>query len=227
MDWDVGKERAMFTTRLISGIILVLLSVVVVGQGGVLLFGVTALISAIGLFELYRVLGIERKSLAAVGYATACSYYGILWFEGQKYFGEFPGHRDFVFEEKENCILKDALRWLDIYFSRQKPDFLPKLHLIGTDFQREVWDILLEIPYGQTVTYGEIARKIADKRGLKTMSAQAVGGAVGHNRVSVIVPCHRVIGSDGSLTGYAGGIERKIRLLDIEQPDFIRTIPEF
>ena len=138
------------------------------------------------------------------------------WFEGQKYVGEFPGHRDFVFEEKENCILKDALRWLDIYFSGQKPDFLPKLHLIGTDFQREVWDILLEIPYGQTVTYGEIARKIADKRGLKTMSAQAVGGAVGHNRVSVIVPCHRVIGSDGSLTGYAGGIERKIRLLDIE-----------
>ena len=142
------------------------------------------------------------------------------WFEGQKYFGEFPGHRDFVFVEKESCILKDALRW-------QKPDFLPKLHLIGTDFQREVWDILLEIPYGQTVTYGEIARKIADKRGLKTMSAQAVGGAVGHNRVSVIVPCHRVIGSDGSFTGYAGGIERKIRLLDIEQPDFIRTIPEF
>ena len=149
------------------------------------------------------------------------------WFEGQKYFGEFPRHRDFVFEEKENCILKDALRWLDIYFSGQKPDFLPKLHLIGTDFQREVWDILLEIPYGQTVTYGEIARKIADKRGLKTMSAQAVGGAVGHNRVSVIVPCHRVIGSDGSLTGYAGGIERKIRLLDIEQPEFIRTIPNF
>ena len=142
------------------------------------------------------------------------------WFEGQKYFGEFPGHRDFVFVEKESCILKDALRG-------QKPDFLPKLHLIGTDFQREVWDILLEIPYGQTVTYGEIARKIADKRGLKTMSAQAVGGAVGHNRVSVIVPCHRVIGSDGSFTGYAGGIERKIRLLDIEQPDFIRTIPEF
>ena len=150
-----------------------------------------------------------------------------VWFEGQKYFGEFPGHMNYVFEEKVNHILKDALRWLDIYFSGQKPDFLPKLHLIGTDFQREVWDILLEIPYGQTVTYGEIARKIADKRGLKTMSAQAVGSAVGHNRISVIVPCHRVIGSDGSLTGYAGGIERKIRLLDIEQPDFIRTIPKF
>ena len=131
------------------------------------------------------------------------------------------------YEEKKLPVFEETIRWLDIYFSGQKPDFLPKLHLIGTDFQREVWDILLEIPYGQTVTYGEIARKIADKRGLKTMSAQAVGGAVGHNRISVIVPCHRVIGSDGSLTGYAGGIERKIRLLDIEQPDFIRTIPKF
>ena len=120
-------------------------------------------------------------------------------------------------------ILKDDLRWLYIYFSGQKPDFLPKLHLIGTDFQREVWDILLEIPYGQTVTYGEIARKIADKRGLKTMSAQAVGGAVGHNRVSVVVPCHRVIGSNGSLTGYAGGIERKIKLLDIENGSCLKS----
>ena len=147
-----------------------------------------------------------------------------LWFDGQKYFGDTLPKE---YEEKPLPIFEQSVHWLDIYFSGQKPDFLPKLHLIGTDFQREVWDILLEIPYGQTVTYGEIARKIADKRGLKTMSAQAVGGAVGHNRVSVIVPCHRVIGSDGSLTGYAGGIERKIRLLDIEQPDFIRTIPEF
>ena len=174
------------------------------------------------IYKTYYLSSLGRMLLAAddMGLVGA-------WFEGQKYFGEFPEHRNFVFEEKENHILKDALHWLDIYFSGQKPDFLPKLHLIGTDFQREVWNILLEIPYGQTVTYGEIARKIADNRGLKTMSAQAVGGAVGHNRVSVIVPCHRVIGSDGSLTGYAGGIERKIRLLDIEQPDFIRTIPEF
>ena len=174
------------------------------------------------IYRTYYLSSLGRMLLAAddMGLVGA-------WFEGQKYFGEFPEHRNFVFEEKENHILKNALRWLDIYFSGQKPDFLPKLHLIGTDFQREVWDILLEIPYGQTVTYGEIARKIADKRGLKTMSAQAVGGAVGHNRVSVIVPCHRVIGSDGSLTGYAGGIERKIRLLNIEQPDFIRTIPKF
>ena len=147
-----------------------------------------------------------------------------LWFDGQKY---FEANLSEEHEEKRLEIFDITDKWLDIYFSGQNPDFLPKLHLIGTDFQREVWDILLEIPYGQTVTYGEIARKIADKRGLKTMSAQAVGGAVGHNRVSVIVPCHRVIGSDGSLTGYAGGIERKIRLLDIEQPDFIRTIPKF
>ena len=143
-----------------------------------------------------------------------------LWFDGQKYFA-----RDLPAEciDRDAPALSEARRWLDIYFSGQKPDFLPKLHLIGTNFQREVWDILLEIPYGQTVTYGEIARKIADKRGLKTMSAQAVGGAVGHNRVSVIVPCHRVIGSDGSLTGYAGGIERKIRLLDIENGSCLKS----
>ena len=134
-----------------------------------------------------------------------------VWFEGQKYFGGTV--RDEMVEEDRLDLFDSAVEWLDIYFSGQKPDFLPKLHLIGTDFQREVWDILLEIPYGQTVTYGEIARKIADKRGLKTMSAQAVGGAVGHNRVSVIVPCHRVIGLDGSLTGYAGGLSEKSNCL--------------
>ena len=170
------------------------------------------------IYRTYYLSPLGRMLLAADDLGLA----GV-WFERQKYFGEFPGHMNFVFAEKENCILKDALRWLDIYFSGQKPDFLPKLHLIGTDFQREVWDILLEIPYGQTVTYGEITRKIADKRGLKTMSAQAVGGAVGHNRVSVIVPCHRVIGSNGSLTGYAGGIERKIKLLDIENSSCLKS----
>ena len=170
------------------------------------------------IYRTYYLSPLGRMLLAADDLGLA----GV-WFERQKYFGEFPGHMNFVFAEKENCILKDALRWLDIYFSGQKPDFLPKLHLIGTDFQREVWDILLEIPYGQTVTYGEIARKIADKRGLKTMSAQAVGGAVGHNRVSVIAPCHRVIGSDRSLTGYAGGIERKIKLLDIENGSCLKS----
>ena len=90
------------------------------------------------------------------------------------------------------------------------------LRFIGTDFQKEVWKILCSIPYGQTMTYGEIAGKLAEKRGKKSMSAQAVGGAVGHNRISILVPCHRVVGSDGSLTGYAGGISKKIKLLKLE-----------
>lgn len=90
------------------------------------------------------------------------------------------------------------------------------LHFVGTDFQNEVWEILYAIPYGQTMTYGEIAQFLAEKRGVKRMSAQAVGGAVGRNEISIIVPCHRVVGTNGSLTGYAGGIEKKIALLKLE-----------
>ena len=93
------------------------------------------------------------------------------------------------------------------------------LHFTGTDFQNEVWEILYTIPYGKTMTYGEIAKKIAEKKGLKRMSAQAVGGAVSHNEISVIVPCHRVVGTNGSLTGYAGGIEKKAALLKLEKAD--------
>ena len=147
-----------------------------------------------------------------------------LWFEGQKYFANTL-QEDYV--PQETKILTEAKKWLDVYFSGEEPKFTPPLHPDGSTFRQAVWKILLQIPYGQTITYGEIARKMAELKNVSRMSAQAVGGAVGHNRVSVIVPCHRVIGSDGSLTGYAGGIERKIRLLDIEQPDFIRTIPEF
>ena len=91
------------------------------------------------------------------------------------------------------------------------------LHFTGTDFQKEVWEILCAIPYGQTMTYGEIAKQIAAKKGLPRMSAQAVGGAVGHNGISIIVPCHRVVGANGSLTGYAGGIEKKMKLLKLEK----------
>lgn len=98
---------------------------------------------------------------------------------------------------------------MDIYFQGQEPDFQLPLHFIGTDFQKEVWEILYAIPYGKTMTYGEIAGIIAKRKGLKRMSAQAVGGAVGHNEISIIVPCHRVVGSHGSLTGYAGGIDKK------------------
>lgn len=91
------------------------------------------------------------------------------------------------------------------------------LHFIGTDFQKEVWEILYTIPYGETMTYGEVASMLAEKKGLKRMSAQAVGGAVGRNDISIIVPCHRVVGANGSLTGYAGGIDKKIALLRLEK----------
>ena len=136
-----------------------------------------------------------------------------LWFEGQKYFALYL---DGEHEEKELPVLEQTKKWLDIYFSGRKPDFKVPLHFTGTDFQNEVWEILYSIPYGQTTTYGEIAKQLAAKRGLKRMSAQAVGGAVGHNEISIIVPCHRVVGTNGSLTGYAGGIDKKIALLKLE-----------
>ena len=137
-----------------------------------------------------------------------------LWFVGQKYFGLYLEKNH---EEKETPILKDTKRWLDIYFSGKEPDFRLPLHFIGTDFQKEVWDILYSIPYGKTMTYGSIANILAKRKGLKRMSAQAVGGAVSRNEISIIVPCHRVIGSNGSLTGYAGGIDKKIELLKLEK----------
>lgn len=139
-----------------------------------------------------------------------------LWFEGQKYFAL---HLDKEREEKEIPVFEKTKEWLDIYFSGKEPDFTVTLRFIGTDFQKEVWKILCSIPYGQTMTYGEIAGKLAEKRGKKSMSAQAVGGAVGHNRISILVPCHRVVGSDGSLTGYAGRIEKKVKLLTLEKAD--------
>ncbi len=144
-----------------------------------------------------------------------------LWFEGQKYFARTISQNR---EERELPAIPLAKRWLDEYFSGQEPSFSVPLHLSGTDFQNEVWSILAEIPYGQTITYSEIARQLAERRGLTGMSAQAVGGAVGHNPISIIVPCHRVVGANGSLTGYAGGIERKLALLKLENvntDDFI------
>lgn len=141
-----------------------------------------------------------------------------LWFEGQKYFAL---NLDKEHEEKEIPLFVQTKRWLDIYFSGKEPDFSVPLHFTGTEFQNEVWELLLAIPYGQTTTYGELARRIAGKRGVKHMSAQAVGGAVGHNNISVIVPCHRVVGTNGSLTGYAGGIDKKVKLLELEKADII------
>ncbi len=135
-----------------------------------------------------------------------------LWFEEQKYFASVLGEscRDNAFP-----VLNTAKAWLDIYFSGSEPGFMPPLHFIGTDFQVEVWNILCSIPYGKTVTYGDIAAQLAQARGIKKMSARAVGGAVGRNNISVIVPCHRVVGRRG-LTGYAGGVEKKAALLRLE-----------
>ena len=139
-----------------------------------------------------------------------------LWFDGQKYFArDLPAER----VEQNTPALAEAKRWLDIYFTGWEPDFTPPLHPIGSGFRQAVWNILLQIPYGQTTTYGEIARQLAAKQGLARMSAQAIGGAVGHNEISIIIPCHRVVGTNGSLTGYAGGIDRKVKLLELEHTD--------
>lgn len=137
-----------------------------------------------------------------------------LWFDEQKYFADTL-NKDF--REKQLPIFEQADKWLDIYFSGKAPDFTPSLVMKTTPFRKAVWKIMLSIPYGKTMTYGEIAAKIAKKKGIKQMSAQAVGGAVGHNSISLIVPCHRVVGANGSLTGYAGGIAKKIKLLKLEQ----------
>ena len=139
-----------------------------------------------------------------------------LWFKNQKYYALYLDKNN---EEKETSILRDAKKWLDIYFSGKEPNFKLPLHFIGTEFQKKVWEILLNIPYGTILTYGDIANILAKRECLKRMSAQAVGGAIGHNQISIIVPCHRVVGTNKSLTGYAGGIERKIKLLEIEKVD--------
>ena len=136
-----------------------------------------------------------------------------LWFDGEKYFAQHLGTQ---YEEKNIPILQQTKRWFDTYFSGKEPDFTVPVYFNGTEFQNEVWNILCTIPYGKTMTYGEIAKRIAAKRGIIRMAAQAVGGAVGHNEISIIVPCHRVIGTDGSLTGYAGGLDKKIKLLTLE-----------
>lgn len=144
-----------------------------------------------------------------------------LWFEGQKYYarGLDPDHK-----EGELPVFSTVRKWLDLYFAGKEPDFMPPLHLRGTSFQKDVWDLLLGIPYGTVTTYGALADRMAKKMGRSHMSAQAVGGAVGHNPVSIVVPCHRVTGSDKSLTGYAGGLDKKIWLLTCEGIDVEGTL---
>ena len=144
-----------------------------------------------------------------------------LWFEGQKYYASTLSS---PYEERELAVFTDTRRWLDIYFTAKAPDFTPRLSLNTTVFRKTVWEILLTIPYGQTMTYKAIAERIAEREGLHRMSAQAVGGAVGHNPISLIIPCHRVIGTDGSLTGYAGGVDKKAFLLNLEQQSLSRSL---
>ena len=141
-----------------------------------------------------------------------------LWIDGQKYFGATM--TEHVEERPDLPVFAMAKKWLDAYFAGKKPAIseLP-LAPVGGEFRKAVWDILCDIPYGQCATYGEIAKKMAARMGKKSMSSQAVGGAVVHNPISIIIPCHRVVGSNGSLTGYAGGIGRKVKLLEHEGVD--------
>ena len=128
-----------------------------------------------------------------------------LWFDGQKYFGSTLPKE---YEEQPLPVFEETRKWLDIYFSGKAPDFTPPLKMETTPFRKAVWELLLTIPFGQMV--------------LPHMSAQAVGGAVGHNPISLIIPCHRVVGTDGSLTGYAGGIEKKLHLLTMENAESVQ-----
>lgn len=145
-----------------------------------------------------------------------------LWFFGQSYFADTLPTEQIA---QETPILAQAREWLDEYFSGKEPDFTPKLHPIGSPFRQAVWKLLLQIPYGQTTTYGEIARQLEKLQNRPHMSAQAVGGAVGHNGISIIIPCHRVVGTKGSLTGYAGGLDKKMALLELEHANR-KTYPE-
>ena len=145
-----------------------------------------------------------------------------LWIEGQKYY--FSNFKDEV-QQLDNNILLDTKKWLDKYFNKEKPSINElELNPIGSEFRQEVWKILCTIPYGKVITYNDIAKQIAHNRGINKMSAQAIGGAVGHNPISIIIPCHRVVGTNGSLTGYAGGIDKKIYLLKLEEVNMEKLV---
>ena len=139
-----------------------------------------------------------------------------LWFKNEKYFADTLSDE---YTEKYLPIFQETIKWLDIYFSGSIPNFTPPILMRGSKFRKAVWKLLLNIPYGKVVTYKDIALEIAHEMNISKMSAQAVGGAVGHNPISIIVPCHRVIGSNNSLTGYAGGLDKKLYLLNSEGVD--------
>ena len=160
-------------------------------------------------FTNHYVSPLGTITLASDGYALTG-----LWFDGQKHFaaGLSGGAK-----EKPLFVFDTAKRWLDIYFKGEIPDFSPPLKLQGSAFQKTVWNILPTVPFGQTRTYGQIAAQLSGR-----MSARAVGNAVGRNPVALIVPCHRIVGANGKLTGYAGGMDRKIKLLELEKADFFK-----
>jgi len=143
-----------------------------------------------------------------------------LWIDGQKYHGVLCGE---ITGKDDLPVFEKTKKWLDRYFAGDNPA-ISELRLApnGSEFRKEVWNILREIPYGKVITYGNIAKELAVKRNVKNMSSQAVGGAVGHNPISIIIPCHRVVGSNGNLTGYAGGIDIKVKLLEHEGADMTR-----
>lgn len=141
-----------------------------------------------------------------------------LWIEGQKYY--FSSLKQEIIKQDNLEIFNKTKKWLERYFNKEKPQIAElKLAPIGNEFRQNVWKILKKIPYGETTTYGEIAKQLAKIMKKEKMSAQAVGGAVGHNPISIIIPCHRVVGKSGSLTGYAGGIDKKVKLLELEGVD--------
>lgn len=143
-----------------------------------------------------------------------------LWFEGQKNYARTLSPES---GERELPVFRQAKHWLEVYFAGKEPTFSVPLHPMGTAFQQRVWSLLRTIPYGNTATYGEIAKRFAAENGIAHLSAQAVGGAVGRNPISILIPCHRVIGADGSLTGYAGGIGRKRALLTLEREGIVNA----
>jgi len=148
--------------------------------------------------------------------ASCSEYLTGLWIEGQKYYASTLSENNTI---KYLPVFQETKTWLDTYFEGKKPGFTPPLSPQGSPFRKAVWDILLKIPYGKVITYGDIAKEIALQSGRESMSNKAVGGAVGHNPISIIIPCHRVVGFDGSLTGYAGGTIIKAMLLTLEKAD--------
>lgn len=163
-------------------------------------------------FELYRFIHDYPSPFGAMTMTSDGTSLTGLWFNGQRYFPRDLSSCLYA----DLAVFQESEHWLNLYFDQKRPDFMPRIRLQGTSFRLEVWQILKEIPYGTTITYKAIAERIARMRGIRTMAAQAVGGAVGHNPISVIIPCHRVIGTSGQLTGYAGGIELKKKLLLLE-----------